>query len=303
MEMHQIRYFLAVSETLNLTKAAERCNVAQPSLTRAIKALESELGGELLRRERALSHLTELGRRVLPMLRQCYDTALTAKMVAASIKRGEAAPLSIAISQTVALSPFMAKLRELSRVFTGLQLNLWRGPASEVVERLKMGTADMAIAGPLDETWARLDVFPLFEEPFDLVVSRTHNLANRDKVEFEELSSETFLINSGCEMAAAIRDRLRERGIQDTGAHQVATLEDLVVLLKANLGVAIIPVGALETDGLCRLQLSRLDLARKVSVYVVAGRQRAVVCAALLNMLRANDWEVDMLTEALGRAH
>ena len=65
---------------------------------------------------------------------------------------------------------------------------------------------------------------------------------------------------------------------------------------------AIIPVSALATDGLCRLQLSRLDLARKVSVYVVAGRQRAVVCATLLNMLRANDWEVDMLTEALGRA-
>ena len=59
--MHQIRYFLAVSETLNLTRAAERCNVAQPSLTRAIKALETELGGEVLRRERALSHLTDLG--------------------------------------------------------------------------------------------------------------------------------------------------------------------------------------------------------------------------------------------------
>jgi DNA-binding transcriptional LysR family regulator len=74
LEMHQIRYFLAVGETLNLTKAAERCNVAQPS--RAIKALETELGGELLRRERALSHLTELGQRVLLMLRQCYEAGL-----------------------------------------------------------------------------------------------------------------------------------------------------------------------------------------------------------------------------------
>jgi Bacterial regulatory helix-turn-helix protein, lysR family len=52
LEMHHIRYFLAVGETLNLTRAAERCNVAQPALTRAIKVLENELGGELLRRER-----------------------------------------------------------------------------------------------------------------------------------------------------------------------------------------------------------------------------------------------------------
>jgi len=45
MEMHQVRYFLAVCETLNFTRAAEICNVAQPSLTRAIKKLEDELGG------------------------------------------------------------------------------------------------------------------------------------------------------------------------------------------------------------------------------------------------------------------
>jgi DNA-binding transcriptional LysR family regulator len=67
--------------TLNLTKAAERCNVSHPALSRAIKALETELGGELLRRERTLS----LGQRMLPMLRQYYETALAAKMMAASI--------------------------------------------------------------------------------------------------------------------------------------------------------------------------------------------------------------------------
>ena len=115
MEMHHIRYFLALSETLNLTKAAERCDVTQPALTRAIKSLEDELGGELLRRERALSHLMELGQRMLPMLRQCYETALTAKMVAASIGKGEAAPLSVAVSHTVALRPFTPMLRQLSR--------------------------------------------------------------------------------------------------------------------------------------------------------------------------------------------
>ena len=59
MEMHQIRYFLAVCEELNFTRAAETCHVAQPSLTRAIKLLEEELGGPLFHRERARTHLTE----------------------------------------------------------------------------------------------------------------------------------------------------------------------------------------------------------------------------------------------------
>jgi DNA-binding transcriptional LysR family regulator len=54
--MHQVRYFLAVARTLNFTRAAEECNVAQPSLTRAIKLLEGELGGDLFRRERPARH-------------------------------------------------------------------------------------------------------------------------------------------------------------------------------------------------------------------------------------------------------
>src|SRR5207249_1413598 len=59
MEMHQVRYFLAVAEDPNFTKAAERCNVSQPALSRAIQALEQELGGPLFNRERRHTHLSE----------------------------------------------------------------------------------------------------------------------------------------------------------------------------------------------------------------------------------------------------
>jgi DNA-binding transcriptional LysR family regulator len=303
LEMHHIRYFLAVSETLNLTKAAERCDVAQPALSRAIKDLETELGGELFRRERALSHLTELGQRVLPMLRQSYETALAAKKVAASIRKGEGAPLSLAVSHTLALARFIPMLRELSRAFPGLQLKLHRGSGSEVAEFLKSGAAELAIAGPLDESWSRLDAVPLFEERFGLVVGWTHRLAGSDKVEFKELASENLVINTGCEMVEELRACLEANGLVDTAAHQVTTQEDLLALLKADLGVAITPIEAVETNGLCRIALKQLSLARKVSVYTVAGRHRAVVSATLFNMLRAADWGFDTGTKQQRRAH
>src|SRR5512135_2663120 len=101
MEMHQIRYFLAVSQTLNFTRAAEECHVSQPALTRAIQALEDELGGQLVRRERTLSHLTELGQRMLPLLMQCYESAVNAKSLARSFKTGKTTSLSIALSPTI----------------------------------------------------------------------------------------------------------------------------------------------------------------------------------------------------------
>jgi LysR family hydrogen peroxide-inducible transcriptional activator len=72
MELHQIRYFLALCEELNFTRAAERCHVAQSSLTRAIRALEAELGGPLFHRERANTRLSRLGQKVKPLLEQAH---------------------------------------------------------------------------------------------------------------------------------------------------------------------------------------------------------------------------------------
>src|SRR5579862_9438158 len=66
MEMHQIRYFLAVCDSLNFTRAAEACNVTQPALTRAIQKLEEELGSLLLHRERSRTHLTDFGQLMRP---------------------------------------------------------------------------------------------------------------------------------------------------------------------------------------------------------------------------------------------
>src|SRR5215469_793390 len=86
MELHQVRYLLAVCETLNFTRAAEQCHVSQPALSRAIQQLEAELGGELFRRERRLTHITDLGRAVLPALRQCYESSLSAGELARSYR-------------------------------------------------------------------------------------------------------------------------------------------------------------------------------------------------------------------------
>jgi DNA-binding transcriptional LysR family regulator len=79
MEMHQVRYFLALCEELNFTRAAKRCGVAQPSLTNAIKSLEQELGGALFQRGRGNIRLSELGRVVQPCLKALNRCAQQAK--------------------------------------------------------------------------------------------------------------------------------------------------------------------------------------------------------------------------------
>lgn len=294
MEMNQIRYFIALGETLNFTRAAEQCNVTQPALTRAIQMLEEELGGELLRRERALSHLTELGERVLPIMRKCHESALAAKSLAQSVKKGGMAPLSLALSRTVHAGLIAPKLQELSRAMPGLRLKLSRGSGAEVAELLKSGTVELAIAGPLDETWDRFDSFPLFQEPFELVFGRAHSFHRRRSVAPGDLANERVLRFAECETGADVARALEAFRIDDTNVHEVTAESDLAALLESAFGVAVIPANAVQSDTLCRLPLGDIDASRTVSVYCVAGRQRSSAGSALLNLLRAADWSHDL---------
>jgi DNA-binding transcriptional LysR family regulator len=291
MEMHQVRYFLAVARELNFTRAAESCNVAQPSLTRAIKQLEDEFGGELFRRERNLSHLTELGQRMQPMLQQCYDSALTAKSLAQSIKKGGIAPLPIALSTTVNIMLLISFLTELVRVMPGLELRFYRGSSAEVAEFLKKGDVEVAIAGPLEGTWDRLDSWQLFSEPYRLVVGKDHRLATAiEPVDPAELSKERMLCRNHCDNKAELTEYLVQGGGLSEHKHDIWTEQDLTTLLASNLGIAIMPHSSASPEKTQALSLKGLTIERKVFAYGVAGRQRSTAANTLIKMLRAADW-------------
>ena len=292
MEMHQVRYFLAVARELNFTRAAESCHVAQPSLTRAIKQLEDELGGDLFRRERNLSHLTDLGQRMLPILQQCFDSAMAAKSVAQSIKSGAVTPLSIALSVTVNIVLLISFITELLRAFPGLELRFYRGTNGEIAELLKKGEAEVAIAGPFDGSWDRLDVWPLFSEPYLLVVSKEHRLATaRGPVAPQELAKERYLCRSNCEHAPELQAFLEQAGGKPSSKHNVWTENDLIALLGANMGVGIAPRSSVWSNTTEQLTVDGLALERTIHVYGVSGRQRSMAASTLIKMLRAADWQ------------
>src|SRR5262245_45064592 len=144
MEMHQVRYFLAVARTLNFTRAANQCNVSQPALTRAILQLEQRLGGQVPRRQAKLPQLTEPGERMVPLMQQCYEGAMAAKSLASSFKKGAAHSLSLALSHSVSLRLVADVLAELQRALPGLQIKVTRGDADELSESLQKGRADFA---------------------------------------------------------------------------------------------------------------------------------------------------------------
>lgn len=287
MEMQQVRYFLAVSRTLNFTRAAEECNVTQPALTRAIKQLEDELGGELIRREGRNSHLTELGNRMRPLLQQCYDSAATAKQVASKLKKGEVACLSLAVSRSFDLDLLTGPLAEVQRNFPGLQFKIRRGSGTAICELLKNGEADLAVAGPLGEGWERLDAWPMFTESFDIVGSTADRPIDLSVEIFRE---RRFLDYAGADDADCPRCELNAAGIAVEDAHKLDSLRDLEILAAAGFGAAVVPSSMLRRSPLQRAPFP-CNAERTVTVYAVVGRQRSKEVSALLNLLRATDWD------------
>lgn len=290
MEMHQVRYFLAVARALNFTRAAEECHVAQPSLTRAIRQLEGELGGDLFRRERPQAQMTELGQRMLPLLKQCYDSAISARSLASAIKKGEVGSLRLALSRTIDPSLVTPHVVELGKLFHGLELKILRGTGSEVLEYLKQGEVELAIAAGIGEEWERLDGWPLFTEDFQLAVHSMHALAQRSSIDIDELRPERLMVRTYCETTQAFLDLLRGREFDVSRFHEVSADGDLISLLEAGFGVAFVPRSAQSPPSLMRIAVTGVELNRTINLYGVAGRQRTAVASAMMKMLRAYDW-------------
>jgi DNA-binding transcriptional LysR family regulator len=290
MEMHQVRYFLAVARTLNFTRAAEECNVAQPSLTRAIKLLEGELGGDLFRRERPRAMLTPLGERMYPLLKQCYESAQSARALAAQINDGEVGALKLAVSGSIELNLILSQVNELRKNFSEIELKILRGTGPQLVDYMKSGDAELAIASSVGEAWDRLDTWALFEEAFDMVFSRAHRLASHEYIALEDLKPERFLLRSHCEKNADLAAILKTTGLNADHRHEVSSDQDLIALLEANIGIGFLPRTVSAPSSLVRTSVNGIDLRRTVCLYGVAGRQRTPIAATFMKMLRAANW-------------
>ena len=290
MEMHQVRYFLAVSRHLNFTRAAKECNVSQPSLTRAVKLLELELGGELLRRERGLTHLTELGERMLPLLTSCYESAAHAKSIAEAMQTRQVAALRLALMEAVDVAPFLPHLTELLGAFGGLSLKLLRAAPADAAELLREGGADLVIGAPQAMKWERFESWPLFTEPLRVALPSGHRFANRAALSPEDLTGETLVLRRHCDTDGTVRDALGAAGVDLEFCLEVGSERDAAALLEAGAGIAIVPASVALPAGVRSLAFETADPSRELRVFAVRGRKRSASAALLLTQLRAADW-------------
>ncbi len=290
MEMHQIRYFLAVCDTLNFTRAAEACHVTQPALTRAIQKLEEELGGLLFRRERAQTHMTDLGRLVRPQLAQVLQQSTAAQQAARAFLKLDNASFRFGVMCTIGPLRFMPFLGGFSRRHPGIDLTLIEGVPSRLAERLQRGDLDIAVMAQPGGFGERADEQLLYEERFAIALPFDHRLAARESVRFAELDGETYLNRINCEHAPLL-DEVCERGGIDLKVAFASEREDWILsMVAAGLGIAMVPEFSARLPNMAIRPLIDPVVRRRVSLVSLAGRRFSPAVRTFVQALRAYDW-------------
>lgn len=291
MEMHQVRYFLAVAKERNFSRAAESCKVAQPSLSRAIKSLEAELGGLLFHRERHRSHLTELGQMVLPHLESVYNSAADAKRLSRDLARMTKVPLRLGIMSTISPDEIVDLIAALKTQYQGLELQLCDASALELKKRLLTGDLETIIyAQPGAEAHERTHVMPLFHERMVLAVHRGHRLANATEFPVSEMNGESYIHRTNCEFAGYADAILSAKGVTCTPTYWSERDDWTMAMVAAGLGFAFMPAHAVKHPGVVGIPLVDPEFWRQVELVTVRGRRYSPGMGALVREAMRKQW-------------
>lgn len=291
MEMHQIRYFLSVSETLNFTRAAERCNVSQPALTRAIQALEDALGGPLFRRERNHTHLTELGNLMLPYLRQTYEAVHAARQEAEQFRKLEKAPVRFGVMCTIGPTRMIDFFGRLKADVPKLDLSLIEARGSELIRRMMEGELDIALIG-MPKLPERFDARPLYAERYVVAFAAGHPFETLDVVPARLLDGERYLQRINCEFPDHFAETGLEKPYQVNVVYKSEREDWIQALVQAGMGIAVMPEFMPQLPGIVTRPLVEPALVREVKLVTVAGRQFSPVMLKLVRLAATYRWDV-----------
>ncbi len=295
MEMHQLRYIVAVARAGNFSRAAEQCHVSQPSLSQQIQKLEEELGERLFDRMKREAKLTAHGEAFLPRalrILEEVDLARREASEARSLLRGR---LIVGVLPTIAPYLLPAVLGDFAKRFPGVEIVVQEETTAQLLKLLNACEIDFAVASrPIQDR--RMEVKDLFTEELRLALPPRHSLTRKRTVRLADLEKEPFIVmKEGHCLGDQVLNFCERRDLKPTISFRTAQLETIQALVHSGVGISLVPAMAARKKraGLPEYR-SLVSPKPERKIVAIWPKQRPLSRAAneLLNQIIANSKEL-----------
>lgn len=264
MTLTELRYIVALAETGHFGKAADKCYVSQPTLSIAIKKLEEELDIALFERNRQLIQPTPLGARIIHQAQYVLEQAGKIKELANAGKDPLGSTLALGAIFTVGPYLFPLLIPQLQKLAPKMPLFIEENYTAVLREKLRKGELD-AIIIALPFTEPDVDIAPVYEESFVVLLPADHPLAKHKNINMEDLLEETVLLLGE---GHCFRDQVLNAcpGLKSSMANvdpslrsmvEGGSLETLKHMVASKLGITILPQSAAQTSYDSKLLITR----------------------------------------------
>ena len=282
MELRHIRYFMAVAEEMNFTRAAEKLCIAQPPLSRQIKDLEEELGAKLFERGPHTLKITEEGLLFKEYARQILELESKSKDDISQMSSGLHGRIYFATVEGYGPHLLAGWIAGFHSINPYVQYDLWTGTTDEIVNRINKGLCDLAI---VMEPFSDPDIYSVkvHSEPWAAIIPRDDPLASRrgKSVKPVDLENKRLIIPSRASRSAEFRKWMPDPEKPLNVVCRVAHLINVRELARAGVGTVIFPIakGVLEEDD--RIVVKKIDHPLAIASYLLVwSRERPLSKAA-----------------------
>lgn len=290
MELRHIRYFLAVAEEGNFTRAAATLGIGQPPLSQQIRDLEEEIGAQLFHRVPHGAELTAAGSAFLPEARDAVAAAEKAKLAAQRAMRGETGRLFLGFTASSAFNPAVSgAIRRFRGQWPDIGLSLTEMNSNWLMEKLMREEIDAAFIRPGLEDPKEVRMKRLADEPMLVALPAHHALARHARVPLSALAGEPFILfprTVGLSLYDDIARACREAGFELVVTQEAPQIPSVVNLVAADLGVSIVPaaIAQIKLDGVAYRPIEGPALVARLGLAVLKA-QRSPVVANLMSLV------------------
>jgi DNA-binding transcriptional LysR family regulator len=290
MELRHIRYFLALAEEGNFTRAAAKLGIGQPPLSQQIRDLETEIGAQLFHRVPHGAELTAAGIAFRAEAQVAIAAAERARLAAQRANRGEIGRLSLGFTASSAFNTVVSTtIRQFRGRFPDVRLSLTEMNTNALMEKLMRGEIDAAFIRPGLEDPRDVRLKRLQDEPMIVAIPAGHPLADHAEVPLSGLAHDPFILFPrvvGLSLYDDIFAACRQAGFELTVAQEAPQIPSVVNLVAANLGVSVVPasIAQIKLPGVAYRPIKGPPLVARLGLAILKS-QRGPVTENLMRLV------------------